>query len=92
MNGALVALIVVLVALVFVPIIFKIIIKAYQDYDFKRQIDGKIPEREYQGSNPPVVDFSRIKASDDITSQQAYKESCDAELRMRGMQNIIGPK
>ena len=54
MNGALVALIVVLVALVLVPIIFKIIIMAYQDYDFKRQIDGKIPERKYQGSNPPV--------------------------------------
>lgn len=91
MNGALVALIVVLVALVLVPIIFKIIIMAYQDYDFKRRIDGKIPERKYQGSNPPV-DFCGIKASDDMTSQQAYKESCDAELRMRGMQNIIGPK
>lgn len=91
MNGALVALIVVLVALVLVPIIFKIIIKAYQDFDFKRQIEGKIPEREYQGNNPPI-DLSAIKASDDMTSQQAYKESCDAELRMRGMQNIIGPK
>lgn len=91
MNGALAALIVVLVAVVLVPIIFKIIINAYQDLDFQRQIEGRVPERKYKGANPPV-DISEVNGTDGITSQQAYKETCDTELRMRGMQNIIGPK
>ena len=91
MNEALVALLIVLGAIVFIPIIFKLIGKAYQDFDFKRQLAGKIPEREYRGNNPPI-NPSEDYGSNGNTAQQMYKESCDAELRMRGMQNIIGPK
>ncbi len=91
MNEALVALIIVIGAMVLVPIIFKACLKAYQDYDFKRQLEGKIPERKYRGDNPPI-DISEDYGSNGNTNQQMYKESCDAELRMRGMQNIIGPK
>ena len=91
MNEAFVALLIVLGAIVFIPIIFKLIVKAYQDFDFKRQLGGKIPEREYRGNNPPI-NPSGDYGSNGNTAQQMYKESCDAELRMRGMQNIIGPK
>lgn len=90
MNEAKMMLVIVICALVLVPIIFKLVLKIYQDFDYKRQLDGKIPERKYQGSNPP--DISEAIGSDVMTSERAYKESCDTELRMRGMQNLIGPK
>ena len=91
MNEALVALIIVIDAMVLIPIVLKIFAKAYQDFDFKRQLAGKIPEREYRGNNPPI-NPSEDYGSNGNAAQQMYKESCDAELRMRGMQNIIGPK
>lgn len=91
MNEALVALIIVIGAMVLIPIILKTFAKAYQDFDFKRQLEGKIPERKYHGDNPPI-EISEDYGSNGNTNQQMYKESCDAELRMRGMQNIIGPK
>lgn len=90
MNEHAIALIIVLVALVVVPVIFKLVLKKIQDVDYKRQIEGKIPERKYNGSNPSA-DIAAATIGDE-ENVDMFKESCDAELRMRGMQNMIGPK
>ena len=86
MNEAIVGLIIIFAALIAIPVIIRI----YQDAHYKKQLEGKIPERKFHGKNSPrdVSDAVNSGAGD----QQAFKESCDAELRMRGMQNIIGPK
>ncbi len=86
MNQAIVALIVIFAALISIPVIIRI----YQDADYKKQLEGKIPERKFHGKNPPTDVSDAVNSGDG--DQQAFKESCDAELRMRGMQNIIGPK
>ncbi|MBP5593839.1 hypothetical protein [Pseudobutyrivibrio sp.] len=86
MNQAIVALIIIFAALIAIPVIIRI----YQDADYKKQLEGKIPERKFHGKNPPTDVSDAVNSGDG--DQQAFKESCDAELRMRGMQNIIGPK
>lgn len=86
MNQAIVALIIIFAALIAIPVIIRI----YQDADYKKQLEGKIPERKFHGKNPPTDVSAAVNSGDG--DQQAFKESCDAELRMRGMQNIIGPK
>ncbi len=90
MNSSDIALFIVLAAIILVPIIFKLVVKTVQDIDYRRQIEGKIPERSFSGKNSPVDGVSNN--SFDINVQTGYKDACDAELRMRGMQNVIGPK
>ncbi len=86
MNEGVLAIGIVVAAMIVVPIIYKVIVKAVQDADYKRQVEGKIPTRTFKG-NVESADTTGTAESID-----AFKESCDAELRMRGMQNIIGPK
>ncbi|SFN66868.1 hypothetical protein SAMN04487831_102356 [Pseudobutyrivibrio sp. UC1225] len=90
MNSSAIALFIVLGAIVLVPIIFKSVLKTIQDIDYKRQVEGKIPERTFHGKIPPADSAS--DHSFDVNVQTGYKESCDAELRMRGAQNFFGPK
>ena len=91
MNDSKILLSVIVAAVVFGPIIFKLVLNLCQKIDYKRQLDGVIPERKYQGENPDA-DLAKEFGSNDISRQQLYKESCDADLRMRGMQNLMGPK
>lgn len=68
MNEAKVIFAILIIAVVFGPIIYKLILKLCQDIDYKRQLDMKIPERKYEGNNPDAYVSLRMRGMQNIIS------------------------
>lgn len=81
-----IALIVVVAAAVLIPVIIKMV----SDNDYKRQIKGKRPMRQYKGANPPK-DISDTMPSSKELEDNVQKLANEAELKIKSGQNLMGP-
>ncbi len=86
MNISILLVLILSVLVLMVPI-FKII---YSERDYKKQLSGKRPMRKFIGENVPK-DVKDIGPSQTQLENDMYKARMEAELKLKGGQNLLGP-